>query len=128
VIAPQRAGFTLLEVLVALAILAIALSAAVRASAVAIDSANEVKTRTLATWVAQNRMAELAAVASLPGIGETSGRAVMANIEFDWKQRVSATPNAAFRKVEVEVAPAGVTHTLAGLTGYLVRQTTAVQP
>ena len=41
----DQRGFTLVEVLIALAILAIALSAAVRAASVAIDSAQETKLR-----------------------------------------------------------------------------------
>jgi general secretion pathway protein I len=118
-------GFTLVEVLIALAILAVALSAAIRASSVAVDSANETKLRTLATWIAQNRIAELRAETRLgpqPGIGETSGRATMANVEFAWTQRVSSTPNSAFRKVEVAVLRPGGTQSLVSLNGYLVRR------
>jgi general secretion pathway protein I len=43
----KQAGFTLIEVLIALAILAIALTAAMRAASVATDSANETKLRTM---------------------------------------------------------------------------------
>ncbi len=121
-------GFTLIEVLVALAILAIALSAAVRASSVAVDSANETKLRTLATWIAQNRLVELHAIPALPGVGETTGRTAMANIEFEWKQLVSSTPNAAFRKVEIAVLRPGATQTLARLNGYVVRNQVSPQP
>jgi general secretion pathway protein I len=114
-------GFTLIEVLIALAILAIALSAAIRASSVAVDSANETKLRTLATWIAQNRIAELR-TGPQPGIGETTGRATMANVEFAWTQRVSSTPNSAFRKVEVAVLRPGNAQSLVSLNGYLVRR------
>ncbi len=104
-IAPRLlSGFTLIEVLIALAILAIALTAAVRAASVATDSANETKLRTLATWIAQNRIALVNANnASLPSAGESGGRETMANIEFEWKQKISNTPNPAFRKIEVQV-------------------------
>ena len=50
-----RRGFTLVEVLVALAILAVALAAASRASAMMADSSSELRERLLAGWVAQNR-------------------------------------------------------------------------
>ena len=54
-------GFTLLETLVALAILAIALSAAFRAVGATTGSAEGLRDRLLADWVAQNRLAELRA-------------------------------------------------------------------
>jgi general secretion pathway protein I len=120
-------GFTLIEVLVALAILAIALAAAVRASSIAIDGANETKLRTLATWVAQNRLAETTAAtgASLPGTSETSGRTSMANIEFEWRQKISSTPNEGFRQIDVTVSRPGERYAFATLKGYVSRARTA---
>ena len=116
-------GFTLIEVLIALAILAIALTAAMRAASIATDSANETKLRTLATWIAQNRIAEINAVsvANLPGVGESNGRQAMANIEFEWRQKISNTPNTAFRKIEVQVLRPGSDQWLANLNGFVVK-------
>ncbi len=98
-------GFTLIEVMIALAILSIALAAAARASRVATESAEDTKLRTIANWVAQNRLAEVTALSRtrLPPTGESSGRATMANIEFTWQQKISNTPNKSFRKVDVSV-------------------------
>jgi general secretion pathway protein I len=119
----KQAGFTLIEVLIALAILAIALTAAMRAASVATDSANETKLRTLATWIAQNRIAEINAstTTTLPGAGESNGRQTMANIEFEWKQKISNTPNTAFRKIEVQVLRPGNDQWLANLSGFVVK-------
>lgn len=114
-------GFTLIEVLVALAILAIALAAAARAASVATDSATEVRLRTLATWVAQNRIAELNATAAFPAAGAASGKSTMAANEFDWQQTISGTPNAAFRKITLTVSRAGNLHTLITMHAYLVQ-------
>lgn len=100
-------GFTLVEVLVALAILAIALAAAMRAASVATEGAQETRLRTLATWVAQNRIAELTAARLFPGVSVTDGKSRMGAIEFDWRQTVSETPNPAFRKVELAVMRPG---------------------
>ncbi len=64
---PRRgAGFTLLETLVALAILAIALSAAFRAMGVAAQSSGELRERLVGDWIAENRLAELRATQAWP--------------------------------------------------------------
>ena len=62
-------GFTLVEVLVALAILATALAAASRVSVMMADSSAELRQRLLAGWTAQNRLAELQARRAWPGVG-----------------------------------------------------------
>lgn len=99
-------GFTLTEVLVALAIVAIALVAAGRAARVATASAGEVKLRALAGWVAENRMAEFSVGRTWPPLGAFEGAERQAGIEFRWRAEVSTTPHPAFRRVEVSVARA----------------------
>jgi general secretion pathway protein I len=117
----QRA-FTLIEVLIALAILAIALAAVTRAARIATDTAQETKLRTLATWVAQNRLAEITAASAtqFPGVSETAGSTTMANVEFAWRQKISATPNRAFRKVEVAVLRPNTPDVLANMNTFIV--------
>ena len=114
-------GFTLIEVLVGLAILAIALAAAARAANIATDGAQETRLRMLATWIAQNRVAELTATNVFPSAGTVSGRSSMAGIEFEWQQVTSETPNAAFRKVELKILRPAQTQSLVTLNAYLVR-------
>ena len=118
-------GFTLIEVLIALVILGVALAAAARAASVATTGAEESKLRTLATWVAQNRIAELTATRSFPASGVATGNSAMAGIDFAWQQTAADTPNAAFRKIDIRVyRPSTVPNdpqTLASLTAYLVQ-------
>lgn len=117
-----RTGFTLIEVLVALAILAIALAAASRAAGMAVDSASETKLRAYATWVAQNHINTLVATRGFPGVGRANGKKEMGGIAFDLEQVVSETPNAAFRKLEVRVLrPGEANQHLVALTAYLVK-------
>ena len=124
-------GFTLIEVLIALVILAIALAAAARAASVATVGAEESKLRTLATWVAQNRVALLTATRSFPNLGIATGKSTLGGIDFEWQQTASDTPNPAFRKIEVRVlrpvaGPNGRIsdpQTLTTLTAYLVQPT-----
>jgi len=117
---PRAHGFTLLEVLVALAILAIALAAAMRASSVTTDQAQAMKLRLLAQWSAENQLAELTARKRWPAPGVQSGSSVQAGVALDWAQTVSATPNPAFRRVEIKVyANQDRRYALAQLTGFL---------
>ncbi len=117
----QARAFTLVEVLVALTIVAVALAAAARAARVATDTAEEARLRTLATWVAQNRIAERDMSRVFPSAGVNQGSANMAGIDFSWTETVSETPNPAFRKLTVQVQRPQDTQTLVTLNAYLVR-------
>ena len=55
--AARQPGFTLIEVLVALFILAITMAAVARTSSSSIHHAEALRTRIAADWVAQNRLA-----------------------------------------------------------------------
>lgn len=115
----QRA-FTLVEILVALALLTVALSAGMRALAQAADGAGTLKARTLALWVAQNRLAMTQMAPATASLGETRGNAIQANANFAWRTTVSGTPNPAFRRIDIIVAdPAQPDYALARLTGYV---------
>jgi general secretion pathway protein I len=113
-------GFTLVEILVALAIVAVALAAGMRALSQSADAASSLKARTLALWVAENRLANAQLADPWPGIGDNDGDAVQAGMRFVWHESVSATPNGAFRKIEIAVAqPDNPDYALARLVGYL---------
>ena len=102
----RHRGFTLLEILVAVAILAIALAATTRAASVATDGSFETRARLLATWAAENRVAELRARAIFPNTGTSTVEATEGDASFVIEQTVSDTANPAIRKVELAVADA----------------------
>ena len=115
-------GFTLIEILVALAILAVALAAAVRSAGVSADTTLRVKERLLAAWIAQDRMAEYAMRPLWPDVGTRQGNADQAGVRFVWRETVSGTPNQLFRRVEVQVFPVRAPdYEAARLVGYAVR-------
>jgi general secretion pathway protein I len=113
-------AFTLIEVLVALTVVAVALAAGMRALAQSADSATSLKMRTLALWVAQNRLAQAQLADPGPARGRTEGNETQADVRLIWRQTVSDTPNPALRKIEIVVADPGVPdYALAKLAGYL---------
>jgi general secretion pathway protein I len=113
-------GFTLIEVLVALAIVAVALSAGMRALAQGADGASSLKARTLALWVAENRLARAQLDLSAQGAMAASGTETQAGMALAWRQTIGTTPNPAFRRIEIVVTePGRPDYALARLVGYL---------
>jgi general secretion pathway protein I len=122
-------GFTLVEVLVALAIVSIALIAALRASGQATNAVGELRLRLFAGWVAENRLAEHRARGDWLPLGIGRGSQSQGGVEFAWREEVIATPNPAFRRVDVFVAvPADESHSLARLTGFVVQPPPGSKP
>ena len=114
-------GFTLLESLVALAILAIALAAVLRATSASTSHVDALRQRLLADWVAQNRIALHLGRGDWLPVGSQQGEETQAGIKFLWHEEVSDTPNHAFRRIEVSVASAEYPqNALRHLSGYLV--------
>lgn len=115
----RRHGFTLLEVLIALAISAVGLLAAFRAAGLATQEHAWLRHRTLAAWVAQNRIA-LVQLDPASQLNQTSGEAVQASERYRWTQRVDNTFSPRFRRVEVSVARAeDPQYALASAVGYV---------
>ena len=118
--AVRACGFTLIEILVALTILAVALAAGMRSVAQSTDAATLLKQRTLALWVAQNRLALAQLANPWPPLGVREGVALQAGSGFVWRETVGGTPNPGFRKVDIAVAdPAQTDYVLARVVGYI---------
>lgn len=119
----NRYGFTLIEVLVALAIISVALLAALRAAGMATNSASELRAHLLAGWVAQNLLEEHRARGDWLPLGLHSGKSPEGGFDFNWREEVVSTPNAAFRRVNVLVALAPEVpevHSQASFSGFVV--------
>ena len=116
----RRRGFTLIEILVALAIVAVALTAGMRALAQSADSATALKARTLGLWVAQNGLAAAQVATPWPAAGSYQGKAVQAGASFLWREVITTTPNPAFRKIEITVMePDRPDYQVARLVGFI---------
>jgi len=117
----RRKGFTLVEVLVALAIISIALLAALRVASGGTTSVGELRSRLLAGWVAENLLAESRARGDWPSPGIQRGTQRQGGMDFAWREEIIATPNVAFRRVDIRVFTAPEeTHALAHLIGFVV--------
>ncbi len=115
-------GFTLLEVLVALTVASIALVAAMRAgSSLAVASA-ELRLRTYAQWSAENRLSLIRLSGEFPATGRRAYDCPMGTVPLRCVEDVFATPNAAFRRIELAVENPADGHRLARLTGFAVSQ------
>jgi general secretion pathway protein I len=112
-------GFTLLEVMVAVVILALALSAIIGGFANSARNASELRQRTLAMIIAHNRLAEIELEASFPRTGRNDGRTELAGNEWRWYSEISETEDPALRRVDVRVTRIDSDHGLASLTGFL---------
>lgn len=100
-------GFTLLEVLVALAVIAFSLAAAASAVSGNTNNASGLQQRTYAHWVAMNKMTELHVDKKWPSIRTTKGSSLMARHEWFWEMKVTKTPDGKdlLRRVDVTVRP-----------------------
>lgn len=115
-------GFTLIEILIAVAILAVALAATTRAASVATDGAVQTRQRLLATWAAENRIAELRARGVFPDTATNNFNTEEGGLALGVEETISDTPNPTIRRVDLAVTdgrdPGRV---LARLTGYVSR-------
>ncbi|WP_092000038.1 type II secretion system minor pseudopilin GspI [Paraburkholderia lycopersici] len=124
---PPRArngrGFTMIEVLVALAIIAIALAASLRAVGSLAASEADLHDRLLAGWSADNALAQLRLAHAWPDVGESRFDCSQGNLQLTCTQHVATTPNPVFRRVEVSVTTPGRSGNLAQLVTVLANET-----
>jgi len=102
----RHAGFTLLEVLVALAIVGTALGASLRAVGSLTQNSNDLRASLMATWSAENRLSQIRMGKEWPPLGNRSFECPQGELALVCQESVFATPNPAFRRVEVSVVDA----------------------
>lgn len=117
----SQKGFTLLEILVALAVLSIALMAALKSSGAAIRNTTALKERTLANWVMVNRVAELELDKNWIELGTTQGKALMAGQTWYWVISTEKTPDPDIRMAEVSVGLEEQAKALVSMVAFLDR-------
>ena len=117
--AERERGFTLLEVLVALVVLALALLALSRTAASQVNSFGALRERTLAGWLADDVLAQTRLASAFPPIGKSDGRRRFGGRDWRYDVVVQATPVTSVRRVDVHVyAASNADAPLAELAGF----------
>ncbi len=99
----HSAGFTLLEVLVALVIVGTALGASLRAVGSLTQNSSDLRASMMATWSAENRLAEIRLAHEWPTLGQRRFDCPQGELHLVCEENVYTTPNPFFRRVEVNV-------------------------
>lgn len=100
----EAGGFTLVEVMVALAIVAVALAAGLRAAGATADNARRLADVTAAQWCADNQLTGLRVAGQLPGIGQSEFSCEQLGRRYAGRLVTRPTPNPAFRRVDAVVS------------------------
>lgn len=116
---PRHRGFTLIEVLVSLAIVAISLSAILASVSQQVRAAAAIQERTYANWVAQNKLAELRLANELPEVSETDDEARLGEIDWVLNTNISETGVENLFRVDVTVSYADSGAFVRTLTGFI---------
>jgi len=101
---PSARGFTLIEVLVALTIVAVTLAAGLRAAAAVTGNAQRLADVTAAQWCADNQLSALRLARQFPGVGDADFTCDQLGRTYRGQLRSRPTPNPNFRRVDALVA------------------------
>lgn len=102
---PKNKGFTLIEVLVALIIVGLGMLAVIRAVTQTVNNTDYLRQKTIAHWVAMNKLTEVRLANSKPSNDDSNGDVDMAGITWHWRMRVVSTDVASLQRIDIHVAP-----------------------
>jgi general secretion pathway protein I len=105
--------------MVALTIVAFSLTAIAASMNQVIDAANTMRDRTYASWIAQNKIAELRLANVSPDVSTTSGEVDYASTEWSWRTVISETGIENFYRVDVSVSQTGSEYVIRTVTGFI---------
>ena len=99
----RQAGFTLVEILVSLAIMSVVLGALIQAAGASANNAGRLRDRTIAQWVGSNRLAEMQISGTFPDTGSKNGNTEMLGNTWYWKTVVQKVEDDDLRRVDIEI-------------------------
>ena len=101
--ADRTAGFTLIEVMIALMIFGLLAATLQQVATGYMGNYRRIEGQTLATWIARNRLAEMRLQDKLPGTGESDEELSYGSYEWEIETKISSTEDPAMRRVEMTV-------------------------
>jgi len=123
----RAAGFTLIEVIVALVVIGLGMLGVIQAVSQTAGNSGYLRDKTIAHWVAMNRLTEIRLQKSAPAVDKTSDEVEMAGRRWKWTMNVTQTPVETIRRIDISVRPSEAKEgaSLASVTGFFG---TAVAP
>ena len=115
----NRRGFTLIEVVVALAIVGFAMASVAGVMNRMINDAEALRDRTYASWIAQNKIAEMRLSGIMPEVSTTSGELDYGNGRWFWRAVVAETGIENYRRIDVSVSYVGSDYVVRTVTGFI---------
>jgi general secretion pathway protein I len=100
-------GFTLMEVLIALVIVTLAVSALLGTVTSSGSNVSYLRDKTIAEWVALNRLTEVRIAQQVPDKGRRVGETDMAGMHWQWEEEVTELPVKGMFRVEIRARPTG---------------------
>jgi len=100
----SQRGFTLLEIMIAMTILALGVIALFNQIILISDGTLRMRERTIASWIAMNEITRVRLRGSMPDVSEFDGDVEFASADYRWQARVSETGVEDLRRIDVEVS------------------------
>jgi len=99
----NQRGLTLIEVMVAVAILAFSLTALVNMTGQSVNTLSYLEKKAYAQWVAVNKINELESGMEWPAVGRRQGQQSMGGVAWFWQVKTSNTESTDLRRLDVTV-------------------------
>ncbi len=114
-------AFTLLEVMVALLIIAITMGAIVESGGYSARRSAILTQKTIASWVAQNEVSLYRAKRTWNNVSNISGEVEMGDTQWQWKMKISKTDDPLLHRIDVDVYLDGKDDISASATGFIAK-------